>query len=62
MVDSDVLCFSLGFTTELAVVSSTSVTRLWLFFGCFLDGSQFFIKPSGIVCHAFETFSRGCNF
>ena len=31
-------------------------TRLNLF----LDDSCFFREPAGIVCHAFEAFSRGC--
>ena len=26
---------------------------------CFLDGSRFFKEPAGIVCHAFEAYSRG---
>ena len=50
----------LGFTKELIFGSSTSVTRLNLFFVCFLDGSRFFKKPAGKVCHAFKVFSRGC--
>ena len=50
----------LGFTKDLVFGSSTSVTRLNLFFVCFIDGSHFFKKPAGIVCHAFEAFSRGC--
>ena len=50
----------LGFTKELVFGSSTSVTRLNLFFVCFIDGSRFFKEPAGIVCHAFEAFSRGC--
>ena len=37
-----------------------SVARLNLFFVCFLDGSLFFEKPAGIVCHAFEAFIIGC--
>ena len=40
--------------------SSTSATRLNLFFGCFLDGSHVFKEPAGIVYHAFEAFSRDC--
>ena len=46
----------LGFTKKLVFGLSTSVTRLSLF----LDGSHFFKEPAGIVCHAFEAFSRGC--
>ena len=49
----------LGFNKELVFSSSTSVTRLNLFFVCFMDGSHFFKEPAGIVCHAFEAFSRG---
>ena len=41
----------LGFTIELVFGSSSSVTRLNLFFGCLLDGSHFFKEPAGIVCH-----------
>ena len=37
----------LGFTIELVFGSVTSVTRLNLFFGCFLDGSHFFKEPAG---------------
>lgn len=37
-----------------------SVTRLILFFVCFLDGSLFFEKLAEIVCYAFESFIRGC--
>ena len=44
----------LVFNKELAFGSSTSVTRLNLFYACFLDGSRFFKEPVGIVCHAFE--------
>ena len=29
-------------------------------FCIFLDGSHFHKEPPEIVCHAFETFSRGC--
>ena len=65
MVDSDDnnLCFKfwnftiklfhiLGFTEELVFGSSTSVTRLHLFFVCFIGGSHFFKEPAGIVHHA----------
>ena len=45
----------LGFTKQLIFGSSTSVTKLNLFF----DGSHVFKEPAGIVCHAFEVFSRG---
>ena len=48
----------LGFTTELLFGSSTSVTRINLVFGCFLDGFCFFKEPAGIICHDFEAFSR----
>ena len=48
------------FTTKLVFGSSTSVTRLNLFFGYFVIGSHFFKKPAGIVCIAFETFSKRC--
>ena len=51
----------LGFTAELAFGSPTSVTRLDLFFQCFFDGSRFFKELAGIVCHAFEAFSRGSS-
>ena len=51
------LFYSLGFTKELVFGSLTSATKLNLF----LDGSLFFKEPpAGIVCHAFEAFSRGC--
>ena len=50
----------LGFIINLAFDSSTSVTRLNLFFGCFLDVSRFFKEPTRIVYHIFEAFSRGC--
>ena len=73
MVDSDDnnLCFKfwnftvklfhlLGLTKELVFGSSTPATRLNLFFACFIDGSRFFKEPAGIVCHAFEAFSRSC--
>ena len=50
----------IGFTIELVFGSSTSVTKLNLFFGYFLNGIPFFKKPAGIVCHPFEAFSRGC--
>ena len=72
MVDPDdnYLCFKfrnfsvklfhlLGFTEELVFGSSTYVTRLNLFFVSFIDGCHFFKEPVGIVCHAFEGFSRG---
>ena len=49
----------LGCTKELVFDSSASVIRLYLFFVWFLDGSRFFKEPIGIVCHAFEAFSRG---
>ena len=45
----------LGFTKELLFGSSTSVTELNLF----LEASHFLKEPAGIVCHAFEVFSRG---
>ena len=48
----------LGFTKELVFGSSTSVNRL--FFVCFIDGSQFFKEPRGLVSHAFEAFSKDC--
>ena len=51
----------LGFTKELVFGSSTSVTRLSLFFVWFLDGSGFVKEPAGIICYTFEAFSRGCN-
>ena len=50
----------LGFTEELVLGSSTSVTRLNLFLSVFLDGSRFFKEPAGIACYAFEAFSRDC--
>ena len=50
----------LGFTAELVFGSPTDVTRLNLFFGCFLDGSRFLKEPAGKVCHAFEAFSESC--
>ena len=50
----------LVFTIELVFGFSASVTRLNLFFGCFLDSSRFFKEPAGIVCYAFEAFSRSC--
>ena len=43
----------LGFTKGLVFGSSTPITRLNLFFVCFIDGSRFFKKTTGIVCHAF---------
>ena len=49
-----------GFTAELVFGSPSSATRHNLFFGCFLDGSRFLKETVGIVCHAFEAFSRGC--
>ena len=49
----------LGFTAELVFGSSTSVTRLNLFFGWFLHGSRFLKKPAGIACQAFKALSRG---
>ena len=42
-------------------MKSTYVTRLNLFFLCFLDGFRFFKEPAGIVYHAFKAFSRGCT-
>ena len=76
MVDSDDnnLCFKfwnftmklfhlLGFTKELVFGSSTSVTRLNLFFFCmFYIWFSLFKEPAGIVCDAFEAFSKGCIF
>ena len=66
MVESDDnnLCFKfwnftmklfhpLGFTKQLVFGWSTSVTRINLFFICFIDGSRFFKEPAGIACHAF---------
>ena len=50
------LFYVLGFTKELVFCSSTSVTRLNLFFVCLLDASGFFKEPVRIVCHAFEAF------
>ena len=50
----------LGFSKELDFGSSTSVTRLNLFFVCFTDSFRFFKEPLGIFCHAFEAFSRDC--
>ena len=47
------------FTRELVFGLSASVTKLNLFFGCFLDSSSSFKKPTGIVCYDFEPFSRG---
>ena len=49
-----------GFIIELVFGTSTSVTRLNLFFRCFSDSSRFFKESAGIVRHAFEAFSRGC--
>ena len=46
-------------TIELVFGLLASVARLNLLIGC-LDGSRFFKKPAGIVCHAFEAFSRVC--
>ena len=43
------LFYFLGFTKELVFGSSTSVTRLNLFFVCFLDGSRFSKEPAGKV-------------
>ena len=43
------LIYPLSFTKELVFGSSTSVTRLELFFVRFLDGSRFFKKPAGIA-------------
>ena len=54
------LFYHLGFTKELVFGSSTFATRLNLFFVCFLDGSHFFLEPTGIVCPAFEEFSTEC--
>ena len=45
---------------QLVFGSLISVTRLNLLFVCFLDGFLFFEEPVGILCHAFEAFSRGC--
>ena len=50
----------LGFTKELVFGSPASVTSLNLLFVCFIDSSRFFKEPAGIVCYAFEAFSRGC--
>ena len=50
----------LGFTKELVFGSSTSVTRLNLFFVRFTNGSRYFKELAGLVCHTFEAFSRGC--
>ena len=50
----------LGLTKELVFDSSTPATRLNLFFACFIDGSRFFKELAGIVCHAFEAYSRSC--
>ena len=48
----------LGFTKKLVFGSSASATRLNMFYVCFLDGPHFFKEPAGIVCHAFEAYSR----
>ena len=50
----------LGFTKRLFCGSSTSGTILNLFSVCFIDGSHFFKKSAGRICHAFEVFGRGC--
>ena len=50
----------LGFTKGLFCGSSTSGTILNLFSVCFIDGSHFFKKSAGRICHAFEVFGRGC--
>ena len=50
------LFYLLDFTKELFFGFSTSVTRLNMFFVCFIDGSHFFKEPGRIVCDAFETF------
>ena len=50
----------LGFNINVVFGSSTSVARLNLFFGCFLDVSRFFKEPARIVYHTLEAFSRGC--
>ena len=50
----------LRFVINLVFGSSASVTRLNLFFGCFLDVSRFFKEPARIAYHIFEAFSRGC--
>ena len=51
--------FLISLYIQLVFGSSASITRLNLFFGCFLDGFRFFKGLAGIVCHAFEVFSRG---
>ena len=66
--DDNNLCFKfLNFTMKLFLLlrfnkeqvfgSSTSVTRLNLFFVCFIDGSRLFNEAAGIICYAFEAFS-----
>ena len=47
----------LGFTKRLVFVCQLLLLDFIFFFLMFLDGSHFFKKPVGIVCHAFAAFS-----
>ena len=49
----------LGFAKELVFAGQLLLLDL-ICFCMFLDGSRFFKESTGIVCHAFEAFSRGC--
>ena len=46
----------LDFTAEVGLARQFLLLDL----NCFLDGSRFLKEPVGLVCHAFEAFSRSC--
>ena len=54
LVDSDVSLKSSFMARQLLLLNSICFCK-------FLDSSQFFKEPAGIICHAFEAFSRDWN-